>query len=230
MPLTAAQIVTNACQIAKCPGFTAQGGQALNFVLNDLVRHRNLKINIVSAAIAVSAGSVGPYNLEADYLRTYLLYYLVNGEPVFLDPASRVEFDADNSTAVGNGYPREWATDLSPVASGGVGLLYIFPPSNGSLSLTHRYFVNRPDITMPETSSTVPWFEDQDYLLTATALRLMRITDDSRYDKFETDCENMLRLHLLQEGDEQQVVKEVKLDPRRFRVANGNRPTKQSPF
>lgn len=230
MPLAASQIVADACQIAKCPGFTAQGGRAFNLVLSDLVQHRNLKVNLVSASISANAGSVGPYNLESDYLRTYELFYLVNGEPLFLDPSSRAEFDADNYSGVGNGYPSEYATDLSPVAGGGVGLLYIFPSSATPLSLTHRYFVNRTEIATPETSAAVPWFSDQDYLVQATAMRLMRITDDARYESYVARCEDMLRLHLLMEGDEQQVVKEVKLDPRRFRGNGGARPTKLDPW
>ena len=42
--ITSAQIVAEALAIAKCPGFTAQGGRALNLVLNDLVLHRDLKL------------------------------------------------------------------------------------------------------------------------------------------------------------------------------------------
>lgn len=230
MPNAASTIVADALAIAKCPGFTAQGGRALNLVLADLVQHRNLKVNLVPSTINVAASSVGPYNLESDYLRTYELYFLVNGDPYFLNPASRFEFDSDNFAASSTGYPNEYATDLSPVAGGGVGLIYILPPSNGPLALTHRYFLSRPDITTPETSSTVPWFSDQDYLVQATAMRMMRITDDSRYNDWALMCENMLRTHLVMEGDEQQVVKEVKLDPRRFRVGGSLRSTKLDPW
>ena len=76
----------------------------------------------------------------------------------------------------------------------------------------------------------MPWFADQDYLIQATALRMMRITDDSRYDNWVNMCDRMLEIHLLTEGDEQQVVKEVKLDPRRFRVGGSAKPTKTDPF
>jgi hypothetical protein len=43
-------------------------------------------------------------------------------------------------------------------------------------------------------------------------------------------CDKMLEAHLLTEGDEQQVVKEVQLDPRRFRIGGSNRPTKLDPW
>lgn len=230
MTITAAQIVSDALQIAKCPGFIAQGGRALNLVLSDLVLHRNLKVNLVSSTIPVVANSNGPFNLEVDYLRTYELFYLITDQPYFLQPSSRAQFDAEPNKSTTSNYPYEWATDLSPVATGLTGLLYIYPQSNTGLTLTHRYMIKRADITNPETSATVPWFEDQDYLVTATAMRMMRITDDQRYERFVGDCDRMLLTHLMTEGDEQQVVKEVKLDPRRFRVSGSVRPTKLEPF
>ena len=38
MPLTAAQIVTLATQVAKCPSYTSQAGQFLNAILQDLAQ------------------------------------------------------------------------------------------------------------------------------------------------------------------------------------------------
>lgn len=230
MAFTASQIVADALAIAKCPGYTAQGGRALNYVLADLSMHRNLKVNLVTATLTVSANNVGPYSLESDYLRTFELTYTAGGVPYFLNPCTIKEFDADNIPAAGTSYPDEYATDLSPVATGGVGQIYIYPPSNQTIAMTHRYFLKRADIATPETSSAIPWFEDQDYLLTATAMRMMRITDDARLDRFEADAEAMLRKHLMTEGDEQQVVKSVQLDPRRFRSGAGVKATKGSPF
>jgi len=158
------------------------------------------------------------------------MMYYINDQPYFLKPTSRTQFDSEPNKSTTSNYPYEWATDLSPVASGGVGLLYIYPQSNQNLTINHRYMVQRPDITTPETSSTVPWFTDQDYLIQATAMRMMRITDDSRYDRFVAECERMLEVHLVTEGDEQQVVKEVQLDPRRFRVGASLKPTKTEPY
>jgi len=230
MALTAAQIVADALAIAKAPGFTSQGGRALNLVLSDLVLHRNLKVNLVSSAINVIANSNGPFNLEADYLRTYELLYYINDQPYFLNPSNRQQFDSEPNKSTTSNYPYEWATDLSPVGAGGVGLLYIYPQSNQNLTLVHRYMAQRADLASPESSATVPWFSDQDYLIHATAMRMMRITDDSRYGAFVAECERMLAVHLVTEGDEQQVVKEVKLDPRRFRVGGSLRPTKTEPY
>jgi hypothetical protein len=230
MPLTAAQIVTDACQIAKCPGYTAQGGRALNLTLLDLVMHRNLKVNLETSFVSVPANSSGPFNLESNYLRTYDMFFLVAGEPYFLEPCSLREIDAELQNLGLASYPYEWASDLSNVPTTGFGLFYIYPQSNNAITLTHRYYLRQTEITTPETSAVVPWFEDQDYLIQATAMRLMRITDDDRFGAFEAGCEALLRKHLMTEGDEQQVVKSVVLDPRRFRIKGNLKSTKNDPW
>lgn len=230
MPLTASQIITDACQMAKCPGYTAQAGRALNLTLHDLVMHRNLKVNLVTTILNLTSNSFGPFNLEPAYLRTYDMFYTVSGTPYFLEPCSLKEIDMENYLSGIASYPYEFATDLSGVPANGYGLLYIYPSSSTPLTVTHRYYLNQPDIVTPETSSVVPWFEDQDYLMQAVATRLMRITDDDRYEAYMQNLDRMLLKHLMTEGDEQQVVKEVRLDPRRFKVMGGNRPTKLDPY
>src|SRR5580765_1690055 len=226
MALTASQIVTYALQIAKCPGFTQQGGQSLNLVLQDLVLHRDLKINRVTNTITVQANNNGPFNLEADYLRTYDLFFSQNNLPYFLHPISMEEYDQEFKDPSIANYPYEFATDLSPQATGGLGLLFIYPQSSGIIQLTHRYMLQRADIASPETSSMVPWFPDTDYLIHATAYRMMRITDDARHDSFVAEADKMLRIHLIMEGDEQSVVKSVRLAPRRFHTNRTLKPTK----
>lgn len=228
--ITASAIVTLACQIAKCPGFTSQGGQQLNLVLNDLVLHRDLKMNRVKTTIAVTTGLNGPFALPTDYLRTYDLFYTINNFPYFLFPLSQEQYDQlfkDPSIA---NYPYSFTTVLTNQATQTAGELFIYPQSNAALSLTHRYMINRADIATPESSSTVPWFQDQDYLIHATAMRLMKITDDARYDKYRLDAEDMLRTHIIMEGDEQKVVKEIRLDPQRFHMNRSLRPTKLNPY
>ena len=230
MALTSAQIVADACSIAQCPGYTAQGGRALNLCLSDLVLHRNLKVNLITTTINIPVNTFGPFNLETNYLRTYDMFYTVSGTPYFLNACSLKEIDSENYQSGISNYPYEWASDLSGVPTAGYGLLYIYPGSNTPLAVTHRYYLQAADITTPETSSVIPWFSDQDYLINATAARLMRISNDDRYDRFMMECEKMLESHLLMEGDEQQVVKEVVLDPRRFRIGGSNRPTKLDPY
>ena len=226
MALTASQIVNYALQIAKCPGFTQQGGISLNLVLQDLVLHRDMKINRVSTTISVQANNNGPFNLEADYLRTYDLFFSQNNLPYFLHPISTQEYDSEFKDPSIANYPYEFATDLSPQATGGLGLLFIYPQSSGQIVLTHRYMLQRADIVTPETSALYPWFQDSDYLIQATAYRMMRLTDDARHDSFLAEADKMLRIHLIMEGDEQSVVKSVKLDPRRFHSNRTLKPTK----
>jgi len=229
MALPASTIVSLACAAAKCPGFVQQGGQFLNQVLEDLVLHRNLKVNRKTSTITVVANSNGPFNLETDYLRTYDLFYSQNNLPYFLHPVSIEQYDMEFKDPSVANYPYEFATDLSVEAqttSGGAGLLYIYPQSSGVLVLTHRYMVLRPDLVSPESSSSVPWFTDQLYLIKRTAAWLMTLTDDMRQSEFMSETDAMLRLHLLEEGDEQAVVKEIKLDPRRFHTTRYLRPTK----
>lgn len=231
--LTAAEICAKARGIAKCTGYNAQSGQDLNLVLSDLVLHRDLKINRYPDTLSVTAGTNGPFNLPANYLRTYDLFYLLNGLPYFLAPMGLDQYDAlykDPSIA---NYPSRWATDLQPQAATpdtGIGLIYIYPQSNAALSLTHRYMIRRPDITTPESATSIPWFPDQDYLIHATATRLMKLTDDARYERYTADAETMLRTHIIMEGDEQQVVKEIRLDPQRFRTFQRLKPTKTQPW
>lgn len=231
--LTAAEICTKARGIAKCAGYSTQSGEDLNLVLSDLVLHRNLKINRYPATVSVTAGTNGPFNLPDDYLRTYDLFYVLNGIPYFLDPMGLDQYDAlykDPSIA---NYPSRFATDLQPQAATpdtGIALLYIYPQSNAAIDLTHRYMIRRDDISTPAASSSIPWFPDQDYLVHATATRLMKLTDDARWPTFVEQGEAMLRQHLLTEGDEQQVVKEVRLDPQRFRTFQRLKPTKTQPW
>jgi hypothetical protein len=230
MALTAAQIVARACTIAHCPGFTQQGGQYLNLALNDLCLHRNLKMLRQVESITVSSGSNGPFSLPANYLRTYDLFFTVNNFPYFLFPISQKDYDKlfkDPSIA---NYPYCYATDLTGQQTQAPTQLFIFPQTTSSLAMTHRYMINMPDIATPESSATVPWFPDQDYLIQATALRLMGEIDDERAKMWEKKCEDMLRTHLIMEGDEQEVVHDIGLDPRRFRINNKIRPIKLNPY
>lgn len=229
MPLTSQQIVAQACAVAKCPGYLAQGGLYLNLALKDLWLHRDLKVNRVTQMLTVQAGTNGPFKLETNYQRTYDMFYLQNNLPYFLHPVSMEQYDQEFKDPSTGNYPYEYATDLSTqaqTASGTAGQFYVYPQSSGQIILTHRYMLKQPEITTPESSSAVPWFEDQDWLIKATATRLMEMTDDERMDKFRSDCMEMLRIHLIMQGDEQAVVNAVKLDPRTFHNNRSTRPTK----
>ena len=230
--LQAQQIVTLACQIAKCPGFIQQGGQFLNMTLEDLWLHRDLKENRVTEFITVQANNYGPFTLPQNYNRTYDMFFEQNNLPYFLNPISTQEYDAEFKDPSIANYPYEFMTLLYDETTAlnqnppSAGQLFIYPQSSGQIVLTHRYMVRQPDIVTPETSTVIPWFPDQDYLITATAARLMQVTDDTRRPEFLKEAATMLGIHLIMEGDEQQVVKSVKLDPRRFHTNRTLKPTK----
>lgn len=397
--MQAKQICLLASQIAKGgTGMVAIAGQGLNAVLEELKLVRNLKMNRVTQTLNVSAGSNGPFLLEADYLRTYDMFFplAANGETQFLTPITMEQYDAEVKFSQTADYPYEFATDLSTQAlaasgaagstgvagvtvvspgiytsipavgfSGGVGSgasatahvgitgisgftsgasyalgnlvtlvggtftrpwkamvstvdgsgavlvvqvidygdyitlpsagsatttngagagfivnpllfnvssvvvtasglytsapaatlsggggapqgtlsvqfgstatqgggqLYIYPMSATPLAITHRYLKNQPDLVSPETSTTVPWFPHSQYLIDRTAWFVMGITGDDRRDSFLQSTEALLRPYLIMEGDEQQAVQAMRLDPRRFRANRGLRPTKLDPY
>lgn len=238
MPLPASTIVSLSCYAAKAPGYIQQGGQFLNQVLEDLAYKRNLKSNRKTTALVVGPNNNGPFPLPADYLRMYDLFFLQNNLPYFLKPIDQIGYDAEFKDPSIANYPYEWATDLSleaqvwSGASQGVGTLtqagniFIYPQTSGQISLTMRYFPIRPDIVTPETSGQIPWFTDQLYLIKRTAAWIMTLTDDDRQSRFIAEAEAMLNPDLIMEGDEQQVVKQIQLDPRKFRQQRYLKPTK----
>lgn len=231
MPLTSAQIVGRACTIAHAPGYTQQGGYYLNLALRDLCLHRDLKLLRQAETISVTAGVNGPFSLPANYLRTYDMFYTVNNFPYYMFPITQKDYDQlfkDPSIA---NYPYCYTTDLTATqVPGSQPALYIFPQTTTALSITHRYMIEMADISSPESSADVPWFPDQEYLIIATAIQLMRETDDARVESFEKRATDMLRLHLIMDGDEQQTPHEIGLDPRRFRVNGKLRPIKLNPY
>jgi len=231
--LTAQQLCVLGSRIGKGPGFLSQAGQFLQTILNELVQHRDLKVNRVTTTITVQANSNGPFNLALDYLRTYDLFFQQNNLPYFLHPIGMYDYDAEFKDPSIANYPYEYATDLSmqifPAQSspGTSGQLFIYPQSSGIIVLTHRYMQWRAELASPlEQNTNVPWFIDQDYLIHSIARDVMALSGDERHKEFMELCENKLRKHLIMEGDEQPVVKQVRLDPRRFRTNRYLRPTK----
>lgn len=242
MSLTAQRICILAAQVAKGPGFLQQAGEFLNTLLEELYLVRDLKVNRVTQPIALPVNTYGPINLEADYLRTYDMFYPMpsigqvgsqfNGLTLFLTPITMQQFDAEFKSPSTANYPNEFATDLSPQGDdpAGLGLLYVYPQSSAAITLTHRYMKRRAAIVTPESSSTIPWFPDSSYLITELASRMMMITGDDRQASFHEQAELKLRPYLIMQGDEQQTVQNIKLDPKHFRSNRGLKATKVYPY
>lgn len=213
MSLTAAQICTIARQVAKCPGFTELSGELLNSILSNLCQTYDLDVARGTNTITLTA-STGPYDLAADYLRTRQgeMFYLVSGVPYVMISISLEEYDRLVQQAGINGYPEFWTTQMeaSPPAA------YFWPPAAGAFVVTNRYQRQMPDISSPETSSTVPWFPNSQYLLRQLEAELMTITDDDRQPDYEKQAADILRGYLELKDDHLDRALTVKLDRRTF--------------
>jgi hypothetical protein len=213
VPLTSAQIVSIACQIARFPGATVTAGQMLNSILSDLCQtydfdlakgtyNFNFNVGIVSNANFpnVQAGS-GPYTLPAPYLRAVKgeCIWFNQGVPYPLIPVDLDEFDWQVQQAGNQAYPYLFATDMSQTPP--VGL--VWPGASGAYPVTIRYYQQMPDIgsgatsltangwnsgtATPDVSPVVPWFPNQRYLLKQLAGMVMELADDERAQTFLGD-------------------------------------------
>lgn len=242
MGLTSAQIVDLATQAAKVPGWTSQAGKLLNSILQDLCQDYDFDAARGGTNIVLTSGLKGPYALPTDYLRLRQregkaeLYYLIDGVPYHPDQRTYAEINAMVYTPGLQNYPQLFATNMSVAVPGVTGPdLYVWPPSNGAYTLIIGYQKQMADIVTPETSATVPWFPNNNYLITRLAGELMKLTNDDRVDAFlGSDQERnpggagtILRAYLGLKDDNEGSVKTVTLDKRRFRGRmNSSRNTK----
>jgi hypothetical protein len=231
MPLTAAQIVNLATQAAKVPLWTSQAGQLLNSILQDLSMDYDLDAARGTIALLLTSGTKGPYALPTDYLRMRQregkleFYYVINGVPYFPIQETFAELNARVFTAGIQGFPQFFATDMSvyvPFVTGPN--VYFWPPPNGAYTMIGGYQRQMPDIATPESSTSQPWFPNNNYLLTRLSGELMKLSDDERWESFLSDNQEMhpggagsiLRKYLMMKNDEEGMVKTVTLDRRRF--------------
>lgn len=217
MALTSAQIVTLACQIAKCPGFTSQAGQFLNAIMADLCQMYDFEIARGSYSFSFNSGvgtGGGPYTLPSDWLRgkDKSIFYTIDGVPYPMVNINLDEFDDLTKTAGLNSYPTYYTTDMSQSPPN----MYVWPPASGAYPVTARYYKKMPDITTPETSSSVPWFQNQQYLITELAARLMDLTDDDRKEVKRNEAKDILTHFLKMKDDPGGRVQSVTLDRRNF--------------
>lgn len=232
MGLTAAQIVSLSTQTAKVPGWTDQAGKLLNAILQDLAMDYDFDAARGATTVTLTSGLKGPYALPTDYLRLRQregkaeLYYVIDGVPYHPDQRTYAELNSFVYTAGLQNYPQLFATDMSVAVPAITGPnLYVWPPSNGAHVLIIGYQKQMPDIVTPETSTTIPWFPNTNYLITRLAGELMKISNDSRVDSFLGDDADrtpggagvMLRKYLELKDDNEGTVKTVTLDKRRFR-------------
>jgi hypothetical protein len=221
--LTAQNIVTQACQIAKCPGFTLQAGTALNYILAELATNYNFDIIRKTTTIAVT-GSSASYSLPADYFRAREVFYTVNGVPFYLNQIPLEEYDSLIQNTGGSSYPYSYATDPNSA------VIFFYPNPTIAANITLRYMSLPADIATPETSSSIPWLPYSRYLIHAVATEMMKITDDTRFAEFWNAGEEMLKSYMKMDNDNQNYAQQVKLDRRHFKPAASSRATKLDPI
>lgn len=240
MPYQAQQIVTLACQTAKNPAWLVQGGQLLNMILSELCQDYDLAVarqtynfffNSSTNAANTSAVNSGPYPLPINYLRPDKdnVFYTIQGVKYVMIPETLAEFNAQVQQAGLNSYPENYAVDNQPISDAGYPLMYVWPPAAGSYPVTMVYYSQMADITTPESSTVIPWFPNQTYLLRRLTGELMLVSGDDRAARFLGGITNdggseflgaaAILDHYLKMKDDVQAVKQVTLDRRRFGLA-----------
>ena len=245
MPLTSAQIITLCLQESKAPGYTSQAGQFLNSILSDLCQTYDFALargtftfnfgtsQLTSAEFPNIGPGCGPYALPSDFLRfpnADEAIWFLDGVPYPMIPIDISEYDWQVQQVGNQAYPFLFATDMSQSPP----LLVVWPGASGAFQCMIRYQRQMADITTPETSSTVPWFPNQRYLMKQLSGMLMGLTDDERAQTYLGDgdpnnpgAQSILRHYLQMRDDSTNRSKRVKLDRRRFSASyNTLRSTK----
>jgi hypothetical protein len=240
--LTAAQICAKAANIARLPGFLTQAGDWLNLVLNELAQNYDFSVNRKTYNYNFNPSQVNYLgqafqNLPADYLRSINRdsFYVIQGVPYPMIQCDLNEFDQLVQQAGLSNFPVFYATDMSLTGASnslvagtpgttGVPVALFWQVPSGAYPVTQRYYSQPGDIANPSTSNIVPWFPNQNYLVTRVAGQLMMEADDERAPSFLSEDEEMhpmgagvlLRRYLAMQGDKGTRVQTVQLDRRRF--------------
>ena len=219
--LTSAQIISLACSIAKVPGFTTQAGQLMNARLIQIALDQDLDIIRRTTTINLLVGTA-TYNLPANYLRAREVFYSQNGQVFTPNQISLEDYDGLFKGPGEQDYPYYYATDIAQSPP----TISLYPAPSVSTAMTVRYMDNLVEITTPETSSVIPWFQDQLLLVKMVAEDLMDISDDSRADDFFHKNDDKMRRLIQMANDKENRAITVKKDPLSFRSVRTVKPTK----
>lgn len=258
MPLTADRIVTLACQIAKTPNFISQGRDFLNRLQENLAQFYDFP----SAAYTFNSFVIGPnagtstqlplgqwYELElpasavlvqngASYLRTKGVMYSVSGSIFYLDQLPLDKYDRLFQGQGISNYPYWYVVDTTGTPNLATVQMAFYPPPNLSLSLKIRNQYQPNDITTAQFDSGthVPWFPNQDILISGVAELLMRLTGDVRQVQFYQQLygtpgqSGQIGKYLKMVDDKENYATQVKRDPLLFRSLVNLKPTKTTGF
>jgi hypothetical protein len=232
VPLTAAQICTRAAQIARVPGFLQQAADSLNFVLSDLCQTYDFDLakqtyNFTFNTSQLNSLGQAYQNLPANFLRAIRneSFYAISGVPYPMIPLDQAEGDMLVQQAGVQNFPIFYWVDmtLTGATNGGttgVPVMLFWMPPSGAYPATVRYFSQMPDIANAQTSAVVPWFPNQDYLITRVAGELMKDSDDERAPNYLGDnpmgAAGILRKYLQMKDNKGDRAQVVQLDRRRF--------------
>lgn len=219
--LTAQQIINLACAEAKVPGMTQQAGQYLNARLVQIALTHDLDIVRRTATINFIVGQAA-YNLPANYLRAREVFFSQNGQVFKPNPISIEEYDGLFKGPGEQDYPYYFATDIAATPP----VMYFYPSPSIAAPATVRYMDNAVEITNPENSSVIPWFQDQRLLIKMVAEDLYDLADDTRADGAKRKNDDSLRSLIQMANDTENRAIRVKKDPQTFRAVRNVRPTK----
>lgn len=90
---------------------------------------------------------------------------------------------------------------------------YAYPPPSGAYPVTIRYQRMMPPIA---DTTKVPWFPNEEFLITRLSARMMDISDDSRAEVLMARSSAVLRRYLGEKDDDRTRAKTVTLDRRIF--------------
>ncbi len=221
MAQTAQTLINLAASIAKTPGMLVQTGQFFNIILDELALINDLEINRglwqINTAIPTgynTTSNVPYFNLAPDHLRVLEdeVFYLVSGVPYTLIQKQLSDFDQLITTTGFNSQVIFYAIDDSQSPA----QIMFWPPPNAAYTVNIRYEKSTSDMANPETSTAIPRFPLQQYLIWETAARMMDISDDDRCDKFQAKAKELIRRWMAMQRDMESTVLRVKLDRNKF--------------
>lgn len=227
MPYSSSELVSLACQITKQPGFLVQCGKFLNMILSDYCQTIEDQDTIRQTTIIQVGAAGASYSLPSNHLRTREVFYLVNGEPFYLNQIPLEDYD---QLFVGPGvdnYPQSFTIKVEDVPHS----ILFWPPPAIPLSVSVRYQPQLTDISSPESSSVIPWFPNQRILLRDLCVDMLMLGDDTqRKEDLQRDVTKMMNRYLIMDDDKEGYSRSVKLDRRQFRPRDNYPPSKLSPL
>jgi hypothetical protein len=227
MPLTAAQICTRAAQIARVPGFLQQAGDSLNVVLQELCQDYDFQLTRKTYQFNFNTSQINSLgqayqDFPADFLRAIRneCWYFISGVPYPMIPLDLSEFDMLVQQSGVSNFPIFFYVSMADTPP----RAYFWMPPSGAYGVVVKYYSQMPDIANASTSTAIPWFPNQQYLITRVAGELMRDADDERAASFLGDNDEtaplgagtILRKYLQMKDNKGDRAQVVELDRRRF--------------